>query len=155
MSWKDAIDHPLFKKYENDEVDNAASLFGGLGAQASMVAKQEFENNRLKKNDVNEKVLTDDELFKQNQQIRPTKLEESPVDLKQNNPMKNQMLSKEVYFRYCHEFNKVLLLVWFAKKQQTFIKNNLLPSSSESLVNTSFLMLIKASIINSAVLNAL
>lgn len=72
-----------------------------------------------------------------------------------SNPTKNKVLGKEVYFRYCHEINKVLLLIWFAKKQQSFLKGNYIPTTHEGFLNSSMIFLAKANFMNNIMVQSL
>ena len=60
LSWQEAFNHPLFSKYEHQEVNNARNLFGGLGANQSVLAQKQFNENKGK-DDIKKDVLPEED----------------------------------------------------------------------------------------------
>jgi len=143
IAWKDFFGHPMFKKAFNTTQDNMKTIFGSLGVTQSMNAVQEFRQNKKQaqlevQNQQKEVFLSPENIVVDNG-LKAQNVVEHQVHEKEDMAILLTALHNQMYFRYCHELNKVFFLIYATKKMQMLLKTSRFPQASELIMNISLL----------------
>ena len=159
IDWADFFAHPLFKKSLNTRQNDMKTVFGSLGVMQSMSAMQEFYHNQKQaQKEVQSKqnqVFLDPENIPVDTQFKAQTINEVTVPEKEDQAIYLEAFHNQMYYRYCHELNKVFFFIYATKKMQSFLKKGRFPEASELIMNISLLTLKKGIVFNNNLFSAL
>lgn len=157
IEWSECFDHPVFAKFTAKPVDpnkDFELVFGAIKQTADVVMHHtEIEFNRNKKDrETLDKVqfLKQNEIEQLNKKVPEQNIEEKPLDEKTRKTLFDEMVAKEIYFRYCHEINKISFLAYTASFIQISLSCGRFASQAQTLFNISLLNIKKATVLAQA-----
>ena len=139
IDWKDFFNHKLFRRN-----------FGDLGK--SLNIDNEFEKNMCSnfvKDDVefmNDRKII--EFGKNNNLLLPKNILDNNTTLNNSSKSEKDLIFEEILYRYNHEKNKILFMIFTVKNIQKEILNGFFLPMKSSLMNLSIFIIKKALIIN-------
>lgn len=156
IEWSDFFDHPIFEKFSENPVNQSEidQILDEIGRPSNLdgskVNDSIFKQNQQKRFELDKGGLTelDGTIAPDVQNLAATKVEERVLDEKERQQMLGQLAVKEISYRYNHEKNKIMFIVFTVKRIQKLLMNDILLLSAEILMNISILALKKAVIIN-------
>jgi hypothetical protein len=83
--------------------------------------QQEFnQSRRLAKDEKEQKFYELEELADAKANMNPTSVEEEKVKMDEDEALVEQCVFNQIFFRYCHELNKVYFFIFSTKKIQSY-----------------------------------
>ncbi len=153
IDWYDFFNHPLFKKYSSEikGLDDVFSALGNLMIGDNTKIDKEFQKNQTDMNvDQNVNFMDQQNLlnYGEKKPMQAKNIEEQSLDDRSRKLLEKESAFREISFRYNHEKNKILFLVYTVKKIQKSIKFNYFLPMKHQLLNISLLLLKKALVLN-------
>lgn len=156
IEWSDFFDHPIFDKFSDNpvsqsEIDQILDEIGRpSNLEGSKVNESIFKQNQQKRFELDKGGLTeiDGTVAPDVQNLAATKVEERLLDEKERQQILNKLIVKEISYRYSHEKNKIMFIVFTVKRIQKLLMNDILLLAAEALMNISILAIKKAVILN-------
>ena len=156
IEWREFFNHEIFVKYAQVEEREVKRVFGHLGLMQSIIMRKEFQKKQQRQDSEKDiKFYDEDEFANIEPQIDQQKVSEEEIDDSMDDRIKADYVAKEAAFRYSHEINKVFFLIYAVRKLQSFLKENCFPTANPALMNSSLLILKKAILINSTILEGM
>ena len=154
MDWHTFFNHPLFDKYKNEPQNDLKDVFEALGKV--MVSKHQQIENEFNKNKLGNKTDNHMQFLDQDGLVRygeknyvPAKnIQEISLDSLAKDKIQRELALKEITFRYNHEKNKILFMVYTVKKIQKSLKDGRFVPLTAELYNFSLMLMKKASVLN-------
>ena len=153
MDWHTFFNHPLFDKYKPEVDQDLKDVFEALGKV--MVSKHqqmetEFNKHKGQGADNNFKFMDQDNLIKYGEKnyMPAQNIQEVSLDSLARGQIQRDLALKEITFRYNHEKNKILFMVYTVKKIQKCLKDGHLLPMTPDLYNLSLILMKKASVLN-------
>ena len=118
-----------------------------------MMHNTEIEFNRNKKDrETLDKVqfLKQNEIEQLEKKVPEQNIEERPLDEKTRKTLFDEMVAKEIHFRYCHEINKISFLAYTSSFVQISLSGGHFASQAQTLFNVSMLIIKKAMVLAQA-----
>jgi len=144
IEWTDFFNHQLFKVKDSERQAEIKKTLGPMGVLQSQLVSKEFDKNRkAKNNQENVQFYDDEDLVNMEPKILEKPVKEEDIDEKLEEQIQIEKAANEVYYRYCHELNKVYFLVYSVHKIQSFVKDGVFASANPQLMNLSLLILKK------------
>jgi serine/threonine protein kinase len=148
IEWSDFFNHPLFKVHGPEKQTEIKKVFGPMGVLQSQLVSKEFDTNRKTKTSREDvQFLDDEDLIKMDPNISERPVNEEDIDESLEQQIQIERAINEVFFRYCHELNKIYFLVYSVHKIQSFVKENVFASAQSHLMNLSLLILKKGTVL--------
>lgn len=148
IEWSDFFNHSLFKLHGPDKQTEIKKVFGPMGVLQSQLATKEFDTNRKAKSSrENVQFYDDEDLVNMKPNISEKPVDEEDIDENLEQQIQVEKAINEVFYRYCHELNKIYFLVYSVHKIQSFVKDGVFASANSQLMNLSLLILKKGIII--------
>lgn len=154
MDWNQFFNHPLFDKYKPEPQQDLKHVFEALGkvmVSKHQQAENEFNNHKYgQQGDKNFQFMDQDNLLKYGEKnFMPAKnIQEVSLDSLAKDQIQRELTLKEITFRYNHEKNKILFIVYTVKKIQKSLKDGFLVPLTADMYNLSLVLLKKAAVLN-------
>ena len=153
MDWPTFFNHPLFKKFKSEQSMQLNDVFTALGDAITNKRQQiddEFNQHKNNTQNHNVQLMEQDDLlnYGKNNHFAPKNIQEITLDQKEKQEIELKLAFKEISFRYNHEKNKILFMVYVVKKIQKHLKEGCYQSLLDRLFNLSVLILKKAVVLN-------
>ena len=158
INWNEFFNHKLFTKFKKDvvmeEIDDVFEHIGDLLiGDNNKKFEDEFSKNQLEKDNNENTFMGQDELLEYNKKksIKAKEIEE--INLNDSNRKNIEMMLgfQEISYRYHHEKNIILFLMYTVKKIQKLIKSKINKNLISHLFNISILILKKGILLNSKI----
>jgi serine/threonine protein kinase len=159
IEWSDFFDHPIFDKFTDNpvtqsEIDQILDEIGRpSNLEGSKVSESIFKQNQQKRFELDQGGLSDLDGISPHdvQNLAATKIEERVLDENERKQILNKLIVKEISYRYSHEKNKIMFIVFTVKRIQKLLMNDILLIATEVLMNLSMLALKKAIMLNDSI----
>jgi serine/threonine protein kinase len=157
IEWSECFEHPVCAKFTSKTVDpnkDFTLVFGAIKQTADAIMHHtEVEFNRNKKDrETLDKIqfLKQNEIEQLDKKVPEQNIEERPIDEKTRKTLFDEMIAKEIYFRYCHEINKISFLTYTASFIQISLSVGRFIAHSQPLFNIALLIIKKAMVLSQA-----
>ena len=145
INWGEFFNHSLFFKYKSrSPLDNILSMIGGVLGGDKQIDEEFVKNQRRKtllEKDV--KFLNQEGLLKFENGIKPVTIKEKKIKLN-NKVYSDEDIFKEIEYRYSHEKNKLLFIIYTVKKIQKYLKTGYFLKKKYEFQNISIFLTKKA-----------
>ena len=153
MDWTTFFNHPLFKKFKTEQSMQLNDVFAALGDVVTNKHQQvddEFDKHKNNTQNQNVHLMEQDDLldYGAKNPFKPQNIQEIALDQKEKKEIELKLAFKEISFRYNHEKNKILFMVYVVKKIQKHLKDGCFQNLLDHLFNLSVLILKKAVVLN-------
>jgi serine/threonine protein kinase len=149
ISWQEVFQHPLFEKFQIKSSSTLDSFLKKIGSLISNKIDEEFFQNKQKKNfSENFDFMHQNNLIKYKTKLTPKNISENPQLKKSKTVVTDEEVLNELDFRYRHEKNKILFLIYTVKKIQKYLKMGFFVKRKYEFYNISIFLIKKALTMN-------
>jgi serine/threonine protein kinase len=146
IAWKRFFNHEIFKKH--DKMSSRVEISRAFGPKAIKqieVTQNEFCRNMEEQDSDRQVAFYDQEEFANlDKTIDQNQVSEEQIGENLDDQLQADIISTEVYFRYCHELNKIFFQVYSVHKLQSFLKESLFLDGTAVIMNICFIIIREA-----------
>ncbi len=154
IDWYDFFNHPLFNKYKSEidqgNINDVLEALGDTLVGGTKKIDDLFQQNQQSIQNNNVNFMDQNNLLKYGEKkpLPSKNIQEVSLDANSLKNIEKQIAFREISFRYNHEKNKILFIIYTVKKIQKCIRRNMFQKVMDKLFNISCLLLKKALVLN-------
>jgi serine/threonine protein kinase len=157
IEWSEFFDHPVFLKFtakQLEDIQDISQIFGALKLTAENALHKtevEFDRNKNQRETLDKiQFLKQNEIVHLDKNITVQGVEEKTIDETTRKTIFNDMVSKEIYFRYGHELNKISFLTYTVSFIQNALHYGRFAFLAQHMFNICLLIIKKAIVLTNA-----